>query len=249
MLKINPTFSCNFRTQFIPFMRTSLIKKIASATLDIFYPNQCEICSVDLNLNERHICLNCSYDLPYLSSSQTQQKSLEKLFWGRANIEKVYALFNYQKGNQVQELLHLVKYHQKTKLAAHLGEQLGEEIDANDLDFIIPVPLHPKKLRKRGFNQSTLIANGIAVSTGVPVNEKWMRRVKHNPSQTTVNKYDRWENVRSIFEVSQSAKLENAHVLLVDDVLTTGATIEACVHQLLSIPGCRVSIATLAARV
>ncbi|MCB9225009.1 MAG: phosphoribosyltransferase family protein [Crocinitomicaceae bacterium] len=179
----------------------------------------------------------------------TQTESLNKLFWGRVDVHQVYSLFNYQKGNQVQDLLHLIKYQKKTKLAEHLGERLAEEIPKSGLDMIIPIPLHPKKLRKRGFNQSTLIARGIHKRLQVPINEKLVKRVKHNPSQTTVSKYDRWENVRSIFDVSDHEKLKNKHLLIVDDVLTTGATIEACVKQLIGIEGCKVSIATLAARI
>ena len=132
-------------------------KIVSQATLDIFYPNHCEICSADLNSNEQHLCLQCSYDLPYLSNAIASNETLNKLFWGRVNVEKVYSLFNYQKGNQVQDLLHLIKYQKKTKLAQHLGERLAAEIKDNSIDYIIPVPLHPKKLRKRGFNQSGFI--------------------------------------------------------------------------------------------
>lgn len=223
---------------------------IASATLDIFYPNQCQICQTDLGLNENHLCLTCLYDLPYIKGNKEQEHSLSQLFWGRAQVEKTYALFNYQKGNQVQDILHLIKYKSKTKLAEFLGEKLGELFkDDQNIDYILPVPLHPKKLRKRGFNQSTLIAKGMERIMDVKRNEKILRRIKHNPSQTTVTKYDRWENVRTIFEVSKPKKIEGKHVLLVDDVLTTGATIESCVQQLLQIDGCKVSVATLAARV
>src|SRR5690606_13651567 len=114
----------------------------------------------------------------------------------------------------------------KTKLAQYFGTKLAEHInDSIHPDLILPVPLHPKKLRKRGFNQSTLIARGLQEVMHIQVKEGLLKRVKHNPSQTTVTKYDRWENVRSIFSVSQPKKLINKHVLLVDDVLTTGATI------------------------
>ncbi|MBD3637232.1 MAG: ComF family protein [Crocinitomicaceae bacterium] len=223
---------------------------ITSATLDIFYPNHCEICGVDLNLNENHLCLSCLYDLPYLYNIKEQQKSLNQLFWGRADVANTYSLFNYQKGNQVQDILHLIKYKSKTKMAEFFGEKLGESIQKYEpIDYILPVPLHPKKLRKRGFNQSTLIAKGMERVMNVKVNEKILKRVQHNPSQTTVTKYDRWENVRSIFEVRKSKKIEGKHVLVVDDVLTTGATIEACLKQLLQVDGCKVSVATLAARV
>lgn len=224
-------------------------KNVTQATLDIFYPNQCEICSVDLNSNESHLCLQCSYDLPYLSNSSSEHDQLNKLFWGRVEVKQIYSLFNYQKGNQVQDLLHLIKYQKKTKLAQHLGERLAADIKDKSIDLIIPVPLHPKKLRKRGFNQSSIIAKGIKNELAIPVSEKLIKRVKHNPSQTTVTKYDRWENVKSIFAIPNPKKLIGKHILLVDDVLTTGATLEACIKPLIGIEDCKVSVATLAARV
>ena len=231
-------------------MITEQIKIIANSTLDIFYPNNCEICSVDLHLNEQHICLSCLYDLPYIEKNEAQKNSLQQLFWGRTEIEEAFSLFNYQKGNQAQDILHLIKYKKKTKLAEFLGAKLGENIKCeNPLDYIIPVPLHPKKLRKRGYNQATVIAKGVESVLKIPIRKKLIKRIKHNPSQTTITKYDRWENVKGIFEIRKASKLINKHVLLVDDVLTTGATLEACINQLLKVKGCKVSIATLAARV
>ena len=225
-------------------------RKIASFTLDVFYPNECEICSCDLNLNENHICLSCLYDFPYVDKVAENEIALKKLFWGRVEVENTHALFNYQKGNQIQNILQLIKYKDKKKLAEYLGVKLGEKIKQDKpLDYIIPVPLHPKKLRQRGFNQAGLIAKGIQTALNVKLNEKVLRRIAYNPSQTTVSKYDRWENVKNIFEVKRPALLEDKHVLIVDDVLTTGATIEACVKQLLKIENCKVSVATLAARI
>ncbi len=222
---------------------------VAKSTLDIFYPNFCATCKADLNTNENHLCLTCLYELPYIQNNQHDKDNLEQLFWGRKEVQGVFSLFNYQKGNQVQELLHLIKYHKRTQLAKFLGSQLGQQIQQNHFDYIIPVPLHKKKLKLRGFNQSTLISKGIQKVIEVPVKEKLVKRIVHNPTQTTVSKFDRWSNVRDIFKVSQPDKLRNKHVLLVDDVLTTGATIEACVKQLLQVENCQVSVATLAARV
>ena len=250
MLKKNITFNRNFLNYNCYTVLKTQIQLLTNATLGVFYPDYCQICSSDLGSNEKHICLNCLYDLPFLYKRPDQVESLNQLFWGRADVNRTYALFNYQKGNRVQDILHLIKYKQKTKLAEHFGEKLGEVIKSNDpIDYILPIPLHPKKLRKRGFNQSTVIAKGISNSLKVPINEKIMKRVLHNPSQTTVSKYDRWENVRSIFEVKHPQKWINKHFLIVDDVLTTGATIEAAIQKLLPIEGCKVSVATLAARV
>ncbi|UKN03673.1 hypothetical protein K6119_09120 [Paracrocinitomix mangrovi] len=231
-------------------MITYQIKNIATATLDVFYPNHCEMCSVDLNINEQYLCLNCLYDLPYINQKVTDQNALQQLFWGRVDVQYTHALFNFEKGNKTQDILHLIKYKSRTKFAEFLGEKLAQSMPSNvSYDWIIPVPLHPKKMRKRGFNQSTVIAKGLQSVLNVRLNESLIKRVKHNPSQTTVTKFDRWQNVRDIFEVNKAEKLKDKHVLLIDDVLTTGATIEACVKQLLKIENCKVSVATLAARV
>lgn len=228
----------------------SQFRTISGAFLDVFYPNICQICTIDLNMNERHVCLSCAHDLPYIGQNKKELQKLEKLFWGRVEVKHVYSLLNYQRGNQTQRLLHLLKYKQKKKLGHYFGEVLGEVItDSDQFHAIIPVPLHPKKERLRGFNQSRVIADGIAAKTKIPINETCLIRNSHNLSQTTFSKYDRWDNVRRIFSVKQSEKLENKHLLLVDDVLTTGATIEACILELLKIKNCTVSIATLAARI
>jgi len=228
----------------------SQFRTISGAFLDVFYPNICQICTIDLNMNERHVCLSCAHDLPYIGQNKKELQKLEKLFWGRVEVKQVYSLLNYQRGNQTQRLLHLLKYKQKKKLGHYFGEVLGEVItDSDQFHAIIPVPLHPKKERLRGFNQSRVIADGIAAKTKIPINETCLIRNSHNLSQTTFSKYDRWDNVRRIFSVKQSEKLENKHLLLVDDVLTTGATIEACILELLKIKNCTVSIATLAARI
>lgn len=229
---------------------TNQARVISHAFLNVFYPNFCQVCSKDLNLNERHLCLSCSYDLPYIAKSKMALHKLEQLFWGRVKVEKVFSLLDYQRGNQTQVLLHQLKYKKKKKLGFYFGQVLGELIpDNQDIDLIIPVPLHSKKLRQRGFNQSSVIAKGIGDKLLVPVADNALKRNAYNLSQTKFSKYDRWDNVRQIFSVTRAQFLEGKHVLLVDDVLTTGATLEACVQEFLKIKNCTVSIATLAARV
>lgn len=225
------------------------LRTISSALVDIFYPKKCQICEVDLNINEQHVCLSCRYDLPYIVQNKNELQQLQKIFWGRIQVEQVFSLLNYQKGNQVQQLLHQLKYNQKTRMGEYFGEVLGEAISKESaVDFILPVPLHPKKLKKRGYNQSSVIAKGIGRSLNVHVKERALIRNTFNLSQTRFSKYDRWNNVRNIFSVINPKQLENKHLLLVDDVLTTGATLEACAHELLQVKNCSVSIATLAAR-
>lgn len=221
--------------------------QIPAYTLDIFYPNNCSLCSTQLNSSERYLCLQCRYELPFLAPVEIAQ--INRTFTGRIDIQQVHALFNYQKGNQASELMRAVKYQGKTKFSAHLGTLLAKKIDDPSIDLIVPLPLHPKKERLRGYNQSLAIAKGVAAELNVPIENKGVRRTKHNPSQTKVSKFDRWENVRSIFEVKKASVFENKHLLLIDDVLTTGATLEACAFQLINeCAGTTISVATLAAR-
>ena len=138
----------------------------------------------------------------------------------------------------------------RPRLAEHLGKLLAQQITVeSSFDGIIPLPLHPKKERARGFNQSQAIAEGISEILNIPVWNNCVIRNTSNVSQTKFSKYDRYENVRSIFSVKQNDSLKNKHILLIDDVLTTGATIESCAGELLKSEGCKVSIATLAARI
>jgi competence protein ComFC len=226
------------------------LRFILESTLQVVYPSCCCVCDMDLVTGEQHLCSACAYNLPYITGNDQDRTKLSKLFWGRVEIQEIYSYLNYQKGNAIQAILHEIKYKNKPKIAAHLGSLLAKTIPKNhDFSCIVPVPLHPKKQQKRGFNQSTAIADGISEVLNIPVNEKCIRRNSYNESQTKFSKYDRFENVRTIFSVVKPEQVAGQHILLVDDVLTTGATIEACAAALLSAGNCKVSIATLAARV
>jgi len=228
----------------------NLVQFLTYSILDIFFPNNCELCQKHLTHKEVFICLECKFNLPYIDRHMQMLESIQKIFWGRIDIEHVYSVYNYQKGTNTQKILHAIKYHGKTKLAIHMGEIIGSQLPKNKMiNVIIPIPLHPKKLKKRGYNQSLLLAEGIQKSNGITIATNFVHRIKINKSQTAFSKYDRWENVRTIFEVKNAEELKNKHILLVDDVLTTGATIEACAAAILSKVDCKISIATLAVRV
>lgn len=218
--------------------------------LSLIYPNICQTCGRSLFRNERIICMKCKHHLPRARFSNDPGNPAAQVFWGRVPLQMVITGFLYNKGNSVQQLIHKFKYKGLKGIGIFLGEELGSEIALNsrhkDIDYILPVPLHPRKQKKRGFNQSEIIARGIAAKTGVEINTSILYRKAFSNTQTRKSKYERWQNVESIFSLKQEELLKNKHILLVDDVITTGATIEACAQCLLRVEGVRLSVAAVA---
>jgi ComF family protein len=192
----------------------------------------------------------CIYHLPRTNYWKEAGNAIEQLFWGKVRIEHACALFFFGKGSRYRNLLHKLKYNGKTEIGVEMGRRLGMELKNAPLyqtiQTIIPVPLHPKKQRKRGYNQSEQIARGIAEVTGWSIDNKSVTRKIFTDTQTRKTRLERWKNVAEVFTVTQAEALTGKHVLLVDDVITTGATIEACAQQLLHIDNCKVSVAALA---
>jgi len=179
-----------------------------------------------------------------------KENSISQIFWGRVDIFTATSYLFFNKGGHVQKLIHQLKYKGNTETGRYLGELMGSDLKKSivfsGIDLIIPVPLHLKKMHNRGFNQSEIISVGISKSMQVPVDTNSFYRLEHTETQTKKDRYTRWENVEGKFGVINSEKLEGKHILLVDDVLTTGATLESCAHSLLTVPHTRVSLATLA---
>jgi len=173
-----------------------------------------------------------------------------QLFEGRIKLERATALFLFQKGSRFRNLLHSLKYNHKPEIGVLLGKELGAEMNVSgnfsDIDFIVPVPLHPNREKKRGYNQSERIAAGISAVTKIPVLRGVLVRNSDTQTQTKMNKEERWQNVSGKFVLMDTDILKGKHVLLVDDVLTTGATTESCGIVLLSVEGLKLSIAVLA---
>jgi ComF family protein len=194
--------------------------------------------------------MSCIYHLPRTNYWKEAGNTIEQLFWGKLRIEHACALFFFGKGSRYRNLLHKLKYSEKKEIGVEMGRRLGMELKNaplyQSIETIIPVPLHPKKQRKRGYNQSEQIARGIAEITGWSIDNKSVTRKLFTATQTRKTRMERWENVAEVFTVTQAEALTGKHVLLVDDVITTGATIEACAQQLLQIDKCKVSVAALA---
>lgn len=216
--------------------------------LGIFFPKLCIGCNGALLKNEEYICSSCSYHLPETNYHLQQNNPLEKIFWGRAKIEKAFSFLFFKKGNITQNLLHELKYKGNKELGNHLGSMYGEKLQHHigDIDSIVSIPLHKSKLKKRGYNQTDFFASGLSSQLKIENMSSYIYKKKANETQTKKNRYERWENVEDIFAIENISVFKNKHVLLVDDVITTGATIEACATALVEASNCKVSIASIA---
>jgi len=216
----------------------------------LFYPRFCAGCNSSLVKGEDVLCLNCLADLPRTNYHLNCENHVFQQFAGRVRIELATSFCRFDKGGRLQHLLHQLKYKGNREVGHKMGLIFGYDLNQSTryrtIDAIIPVPLHPKKERKRGFNQSVEICKGLSQAMDRPLILGNLIREVHTDSQTLKGRFERWENVSGIFSVKNGASLTGKHLLLVDDVVTTGATLEACCIPLLEIPGVKVSIATLA---
>lgn len=223
---------------------------IFKSIFNLFYPDICLCCKEQLTINESIICLNCRFDLPLTHFSNEKDNLVEKSFYGRIPLKYGTALFFYSKKGKVQELIHQLKYRKHQEIGTLTGNWLGAEIAQSNrfknVNYIIPVPLHKKKLKKRGYNQVTKFGESLSAQLGVPFIENELTRISSTKTQTKKFRLDRWKNVQEIFFIQHPEKFHNKHILLIDDVITTGATIEACYNALSKINDLSFSIACIA---
>jgi ComF family protein len=216
----------------------------------LFYPEVCLCCQNHLTTNETIICVHCRHDLPLTNFSAEVNNLVEKSFYGRSKIESATALFYFYKKSNVQTLIHALKYKNQQQVGVVLGNWLGEEIiESNrfsNIDYVIPVPLHKKKLAARGYNQVTTFGESLAKKLQVTFAECFLKRVSYTNTQTKKIRLDRWKNVQELFIVENIADLENKHILLIDDIITTGATLEACCKAFEKVHNLKISIACMA---
>lgn len=215
---------------------------------NLIFPKLCCACNSALLKNERIICTSCTVSLPKTNFHTDKENPVNEIFWGRVAIEMATSFYLFSKKSKVQRLLHSLKYKGVKDVGTVVGQLFGFELNESKyykkIDFIVPVPLHKNKLKKRGYNQSEWIANGLSKSMGVPVNIDSLYRKEDSQTQTKKSRYKRWENVGEIFDLSNE-DLQGKRILLVDDVVTTGATIEACAQVLIA-QNCSVLVATIA---
>jgi len=218
--------------------------------ISLLFPRLCYGCGDHLLRNEKLICTCCYVQIPRTGYHQEADNPVARLFWGRCLVEKAAAFSFYNKGSRIQRLIHNLKYRGITEVGIELGKIYGRSLKSSrfsdDIDLIIPVPLHLSKKKSRGYNQSELIASGISEVSGVEVDLCSLVRVAGSATQTKRSRYDRWTNVEGIFSVTNPELIKGKLILIVDDVITTGSTIESCAIELLKIDGVRVSVVALA---
>jgi ComF family protein len=218
--------------------------------LHIFYPHLCVGCGDDLLENNQLLCANCMNDLPHTFFATIPNNSTEQLFSGRINVAAAHSEFYFSKGQLVQHLIHLLKYKGNLDLGFLLGKIMGEQLlksnRFNSIDFIIPLPMLHEKRIKRGYNQATIIAEGASSVMGITILDNIIIRNRKTETQTNKQRAERWDNVDGSFEIIDIERIKGKNILLVDDVITTGATIEACGQAILNVTGTKLFISTLA---
>ena len=225
------------------------MKSLLSSLLHLFYPHTCDGCGMELTHTEQILCLRCHKRLPFTGYQLLHDNPVEKIFWGRVNIRHAMATCYYRKASFLQQLIYQFKYNQREDIATYFGQLMGQSLRQSqwlhEIDHILPIPMHPSKIRQRGYNQAMVLASGVAATTQKTLSEGILTRNHQAPSQTSKGRLSRWQNVADSFSLQTNADLKDKHILLVDDVITTGATIEAC-SRLLVDAGAAVSICALA---
>ncbi len=222
---------------------------IKESLVHLAFPHHCSGCGTDKISDSSMLCMRCMNKLPSTEFHMHASNPVEKIFWGRVPITHATAQFYFTKGSMIQHLMHQLKYKGNQEIGVFLGRIMGQQLRQsnrfNDIDLIIPLPLFKAKLKRRGYNQSATLAMGMGEVMKIPVNENVVERIHDTETQTKKTREERWMNIEGKFRVTIPATISEKHILLVDDVVTTGATLEACAQELLLSQNCHVSIATL----
>jgi ComF family protein len=225
------------------------LKEIRESLLHIVFPHVCDGCGSDLLNIESTLCIRCLSSLPETNFEIHPNNPVEKSFWGRLPIVNASAHLYFTKESLVQHLMHQLKYKGNKDLGLQLGRLMGNALKNaarfNEIEALVPLPLFPSKEKKRGYNQATVLCEGIAEILSLPVLNKVITRPQHTETQTKKGRIERWKNIEGKFLLMDPLAIQNKHLLLVDDVVTTGATLEACGNELLTAENVKLSVATL----
>ncbi|MFT3978830.1 MAG: phosphoribosyltransferase family protein [Ferruginibacter sp.] len=218
--------------------------------IHLFFPHHCAGCGSDIIANDHFLCIDCMSRLPYTGYEKIPGNPVENIFTGRTTVEAASSAFYFSKGHLVQQLIHQLKYKGNKEAGEYLGLLTGKALLASgrfsQVDYLVPLPLYPDKEFRRGYNQAAVICHGISSILHVPVHSNNVIRKRATETQTKKHRTERWENVEGSFLVRHPEQLAGKKILLVDDVITTGATLEACAQVIVAIPGVTLSICTLA---
>ncbi len=218
--------------------------------LNFFFPVYCPVCGATIAVRMQLLCLHCELNMPRAGFSDPADNPVAQLFWGRVKLEAATSFFKFEKGSRYQKLLHLLKYKRDKTMGIYLGKLLGSDLKDTifmHCDYIVPVPLHLRKERKRGYNQSEIIARGVSFIMGIPVRTDLLFRDAFTATQTRKSRFERFKNVENVFRFEPSnMEKGKCSILIIDDVVTTGSTLEACTMTMLKKEGVRVFIATVA---
>ncbi|MDX6747477.1 phosphoribosyltransferase family protein [Polaribacter sp. PL03] len=216
----------------------------------LFYPEICANCNEQLLQNEKIICTFCRHDLPLTHFKSFTENKVSKIFYGRVTIEKAYSLLFFRKESITKNLIHELKYKGNEEIGVFFGNWLGEMLAHNKefstVDCIIPVPIHLKRKKIRGYNQVTKFGDCLSKHLNIPLNEAVLVRKSSTKTQTLKARFERFNDLETKFSLTDITALKNKHILLIDDVITTGATLEACSLELLKTSGIKISILTMA---
>ena len=226
----------------------SFFSRVSEPFLQLFFPHLCIGCGQELPAGNPGLCSGCQLEMEETGFAGLPDNPVEKKFWGRIQVRAATSAFYFRTDSLVQHLMHRFKYRGDRELCLNLGRMLGKSLEGCPrfaADLLVPLPLYLQRERQRGYNQATLLCEGISTVLGIPVANRAVRRTRHTETQTAMSRTERWQNMEGQFSVDDPAGLAGKHLLLVDDVVTTGATLEACGQELLKVPGVTLSIATL----
>ena len=227
------------------------MKEILNDISGLFFPRSCAVCGELLVKGAEFVCTQCRWDIPLTGYWREVDNPVTQALYGQLPVVNASAFFFFVHDSKFQQFVHSFKYRGGWRYAVEMGEWFGHTLKESplyaDIDVLVPIPLHFRKRLKRGYNQAEYIAKGMAKAMGVELDIKSVYRKMHNPSQTSKSRNERWDNVQNIFALRHPEQLDGKHILLVDDVLTTGSTIVSCGDAILkAAPRCKLSVGTLA---